>query len=92
MSNLVWELVWEEDYEPDHRIGIWIGNPPSKEQLEGVLRGADWRLKDDKVEEAVNSLLKCGGYKVSQYHALSLDSFFADTGLGKEVEIDLEEL
>ncbi|AEK21577.1 hypothetical protein GY15_16315 [Delftia sp. 670] len=92
MSNLVWELVWEEEYEPDHRMGLWVENPPSVDQLAEVLLGACWRLTDDKVEEAANSLLKCGGYKVSQYHALSLDSFFADTGLGKEVEIDLEEL
>ncbi|ALT58321.1 hypothetical protein PaoP5_040 [Pseudomonas phage PaoP5] len=91
MSNLVWELVWEEDYEPDNRMGLWIGNPPSVEQLAEVLLGADWRLTEDKVEEAARSLLKNGGYKVSQYHWLNLNSFFADDGLGEEVEIDSEE-
>ncbi|WLW36604.1 hypothetical protein [Pseudomonas phage vB_PaeM_PS3] len=92
MSNLVWELVWEEEYEPDSRMGLWIGNPPSKEQLVDALTEVDWRLEGDRVDEAAISLLKSGGYKVSQYHWLNLDSFFADTGLGEEVEIDHEEL
>ncbi len=76
----VWELVWEEEYEPDWRLRLWVGSKPSREQILSAISGTVWRLEEEQYEEAVNALCNKHFYGIDTYHSLSLNSFTAEKG------------
>ncbi|UPW35848.1 hypothetical protein QE320_gp046 [Pseudomonas phage EM] len=53
----IWELILEEAYEADERLGMWSVNPPSEAQLRTVIK-ASGVLEDVLLDEVPKILLE----------------------------------